>query len=253
MHTKRSLIIPDPHIPFEDKRAYDLMLSIGVDAGIDEVVILGDFADFYGVSQWDKNPGIKCPLEDERILVCKRLKELKNLFPNAKRVYLGGNHEHRFARYIQKKAPELFGVVNIEEILALNLYEFDYLPYSPYQKYNVLGSPLIARHDPMTGGLHCAHGTVVKAGCSVIFGHTHRIQQSQVVALNGEIHRGISTGWLGDKTHEVMGYVKTHHQWSLGFSIVTVLKNGAWLNSLIHIVERFGKYYAQFDGHLYVN
>lgn len=243
---KRALIIPDCHIPYEDKRAYQLMLDVAKDLHPDEVVILGDYADFYGINAHGKSPEITETLEEEIYAVIERLKELKKLFPKAKRVFIEGNHCYRLARYIQAKCPELYGFVTIDKILELDLLGFNFVPYGPNQKYRVLDSSLFARHEPISGGVHVAHGTVTKASHSVIFGHTHRIQESQVVSINGECYRGISSGWLGDATHPVFNYVKNHHQWAHAFSVVTTTGN-TWFNQLIHIID----YKCLFDGHIY--
>lgn len=244
---KRALIIPDCHIPYEDKQAYQLMLDVAKDLDPDEIVILGDYADFYGINAHGKDPGIYEKLTDEIFAVQDRLKELKALFPRAKKVFIEGNHCYRLARYIQSKAPDLYGVVDVRSILELDLYGFEFVPYGPNQKYQILNSSLYARHEPLAGGTHVAHNTVVKAMHSVIFGHTHRIQESQIVAINGENFRGISSGWLGDCAHPVFNYVKNHHQWALGFSVVTVLDDNTWFNQLIHIID----YKCIFDGFVY--
>lgn len=244
---KRALIIPDCHIPFEDKKAYELMLKCADDVQPDEVVILGDYADFFNVTAHPKELDISTDLIDEVDAVQARLMELRAMFPKAKIVYIQGNHEFRLERYIRDKARELFGVVTIDTLLNLKALNIHHVPYGPNQKYHVLGSKLIARHEPISGGTHVAHGTVVKALSSVIFGHTHRLQESQIVAIDGGNYRGISAGWLGDSSHSVMSYVKNHHQWALGFSIVTVLPCGNWYNQLVHIID----YKCQVDGKIY--
>ncbi len=253
MDTQSSLIIPDCHHPFCDIRAYDLMLSVAKDIPeLREVVILGDFADFYGINAHGKDPSIRAELHEERRIVCKKLYQLKKMFPDARKVYIEGNHEYRLARYIQNKAPELFGITDTKDLLALDLYEFEFVPYGPYQKYNVLGTDLIARHEPLGGGLHCAHGTITKASCSVIFGHTHRIQESQIVSIDGNTYRGISSGWLGDKEHSVMNYVKNHHQWSLGFTVINKIDD-IWIHNLIHIIKHNDTYRCIYNGYYYEN
>lgn len=251
--TKKALIIPDCHIPYHDRRSYEIMLEVAKDIdqdyGLDEIVILGDYADFYAINAHGKDAAMSHVLEDEIGEVIEHLKELKRLFPKAKRVYLEGNHEFRLARYINSRCPDLYGVVDVKSILELNILGFEFVPYSPNQSYNVLGSKLVARHTPLAGGKHVAQNTVEKALSSVIFGHTHRIQEAQVVALDGKNYRGISSGWLGDATHSVMQYVSGHHQWAQGFSVVTTLENGTWFNSLIHIIDHT----CYYNGHIYEN
>jgi predicted phosphodiesterase len=246
---KKALLIPDCHIPYQDQEAYDLMLWVAQDAGIDEVVILGDFLDFYGVNSHGKDPGITETLQEEITAGVEKLIQLKRLFPHAKRVYIEGNHEHRLGRYIASKCPDLYGVVDVYSLLELRVLGFEFVPFTPDQQYHVLGSKLVARHCPLSGGEHCAAGTVKKALTSVIFGHTHRIQEAQVVSIDGKNYRGISNGWLGDKNHPVMSYVKNHHQWAQGFSIVTVMDDGTWFNQLIHIIE--GR--CHYNGYIYSN
>lgn len=236
MEAKTALIIPDCHIPYEDKRAYELMLRVGIDLIPDEIVILGDYADFYGVNSHGKSPGIVETLKDEVQAVIDRLTELNKLFPTAKKIFIEGNHEYRLARYISNSAPELFGMIGVKELLKLDDLGFKFIPYGPNQKYRILGSSLFARHEPLGGGTHVAHGTVNKAMASVIFGHTHRIQESQAVAMNGQNFRGISSGWLGNCKHPIFSYVKNHHQWALGFSVLHVVGD-IWFNQLVHIID----------------
>ena len=245
---KKALIIPDCHIPYEHKPSYQLMLDVALDQDrIDEIVILGDYADFYDVSSHPKDPDVGSKLIEEVDAVTDRLWELRTLFPKAKIVYIEGNHEYRLGRYIRDNCREFFGLISVESLLNLKAYDIHFVPYGPNQKYSVLNSSLKARHEPIGGGTHCAYQTVTKAMESVIFGHTHRIQEHQVVSMDGENYRGISCGWLGDELHPVMSYVKNHHQWARGFSIANVLQDGTWFNHLLHIVN--GK--VIYNGKLY--
>ena len=82
---------------------------------------------------------------------------------------------------------------------------------------------------------------------SVIFGHIHRIQEHQIVSIDGKNYRGICPGWLGDKDHPVMQYVKTHHQWANGFSVIDILEDGTWFNHIIHIIDDK----CTFDGRIF--
>ena len=248
-------LLYDPHHPFVDERAYKLCLGVFKDLGIDELVVGGDFADFFAVMAHKKDPSIKIDFEEEVKVVNKELDKLDKLFPNIKKVFIEGNHEYRLFRYIRDKCPELFGLFDWQELLHFKPYRqkarknWEVVPYGPYQKYSVLGSKLIARHEPMAGGKYAAAQTVTKAGTSVIFGHTHQIQEHQIVMLDGQNHRGINAGWLGnkDKYPQVFNYVKNHHQWALAFTVVYVLPDGTFHAKVIHIID----YKCVVNGKLY--
>lgn len=238
------LIIPDCHIPMHDKRAYDMMIGIAQQEKIKNVCILGDYGDFYATSSHDKDPKQERFLKTEVKEVNRCLRELENIC-TGKKIFLQGNHEFRLERYIQNKAPELFGLVDTPTILELNKWE--YHPYKPTQLAQIGNSKLYARHTPLSGGVLPAHGTVIKSGCSVVFGHIHRDQHSHVVMANGDAHIGISVGWLGDKNNDVFDYVMGHHQWTLGFGIVTIEPNGNF-----HIeAPRIINYKCMANGTLY--
>jgi len=242
---KRALFLSDVHVPFHDSRALDLALQIGED--VDEVILLGDFADMYGVSSHGRSPDIVETIEDEIFAVKKVLKHIQNAIPNAKRVFIEGNHCHRLKRYIANHAPELHTFISIAGLFDLESMGYEFVPYGPYQKYNVLGmEDLIARHEPLSGGVHVAHNTAVKAGTSVIFGHVHRQQISNVVLMDGKLATGISVPTLCDIKHPVMSYVKNFHQWQQGSAIVTQVDGEWFVDNLV-----FKDYKCIFDGHLF--
>jgi hypothetical protein len=243
-----ALIIPDCHFPYADQRAYDLMLKVAKDVkDLKEVVILGDYADFYAVNAHGKHPKFKHVLTEEVSQVRKELERLAHLFPKAKRVFIAGNHEHRLERYIYNNAPELFGVVDTPTILGLEDLGYQYVPYAANQKYAIMDSKLYARHEPIGGGVHAASSTVDKAGCSMVFGHIHRIQQYRKVFIDGADHMAACVGWLGDKEHPVMQYLKTHAQWQQGFGFAHILENGHFHLDIKHLID----YTTYHNGKLY--
>lgn len=248
---KCSLIIPDTHAPYENKKAYNLMLKIAMEINPDEIVILGDYADFYSVSSHAKDPRVKDLLIDEVSMVNQRLDELDKFFPNAKKVFLEGNHENRLERYLIDRAPAVFGVTETRF-----LFQFDkrpnwiFKPYGPNQRYSVLGSYLYSKHTPLSSS---AKATATKAMCSLVYGHIHTIEESHIVGMDGTNHVAFSVGWLGDKSKDlVFGYVKNHHQWQLGFGLVYVdQKSRRFHHQKIHILEHGGKLSCVVNGKLY--
>jgi hypothetical protein len=236
---KLAALIPDTHRPFHDRRAYNLMIKVLIDLKPDEITMLGDYADIYNLTSHGKDAGLVTSLVEEIEDVNAGLDEIDRLFPKSKKVYIQGNHEYRFERYVNSKCPELFGVTQFDYLLNLNKRSnWKYIHYGPRQRHNVLDSYLVARHEPLGSS---AKATATKALCSLVYGHIHRIEESHIVGLDGTNHVSFSVGWLGDKTlDKVFGYVKGHHQWQLGFGLVWVdTKTRYFYHHKIHILDNY--------------
>jgi hypothetical protein len=234
---KLALLIPDTHRPFHHKKAYDLMINVATFLPINEIVIMGDYADFYSVSSHAKSPDVFNMLKDEVESVNEGLDELDELFPEAKKVYLEGNHEYRLERYLVDKAPALFGITSMQHLLKLDQRpNWIYVPYGPSQLYNVLNSHLHARHEPLSNS---TKATAQRAMLSLTFGHVHSIEENHVVSLDGKNHVSFCGGWLGNKRFDkVFSYVKNYWQWQLGFVLVYVNPvTGFFYHQKIHILE----------------
>lgn len=251
------LLIPDTHRPYHDRKAYGLMIRAYQDLvkkywdiAEFEIVILGDYGDFYAASGHDKHPSVQQNLVIEVEDVIAGLDELDTLFPHAKKVYIEGNHEYRLERYLAKNAPALFGVTSTEHILKMNQRaNWSFINYSPSQSYNVGGSVLRARHEPLGTS---AKATATKAICSLVYGHIHRLEESHIVGLDGTNHVCFSVGWLGDKRNDkIFNYVKGHHQWQMGFGVVFVdTSTNYFYHEKVHILDNYtckvaGKIYKE--------
>lgn len=221
MKLRRSLIIPDTHRPYHSRRAYDVMLEVGAYVGVDEIVILGDYADFYSVSSHLRDPRLPHMLQKEIESVNDGLDELDILFPDAKKVFLEGNHEFRLERYLFEKAPALFGLTSCRDLFQIQLRpKWSYLDFEGTQGYAVLGSDLIARHTPLATN---AETGLKRAMQSYIHGHTHRRSEVTAVGLDGKELVALCPGWLGDARSKAFSYMPSPPQWGLGFALVSSL------------------------------
>lgn len=236
MKLKLALLVPDTHRPYHSKRATALMLEVAAHLIPDEIVILGDYGDYYSISSHQKDPRLDSMLEKEMDSIRAGLTDFDRLLPLAQKIFISGNHEHRLERYLTDKAPALFGLTSIPHLLEINRRpRWQYIPYGPDQKHMVLGSYLMARHEPLANN---AKLTAAKALCSLVYGHIHRIEESHIVGLDGTNHVAFSVGWLGDKRYDVYNYVKHHHQWQLGFGLVYVDQSSRlFYHQKIHILE----------------
>jgi len=115
---EKILFIPDCHHPYVDLNAWNLMLKAAKQFKPHHTVIMGDFADFYGVSSHSKSPDRSLKLKEEVESTKTALDQIKSL--GAKNnVFIAGNHEDRLLRYLQDRAPELFDFISIPKILEL--------------------------------------------------------------------------------------------------------------------------------------
>src|ERR1035437_5383082 len=212
---EKILFIPDCHIPYHDLDAFNLMLKAGKIFKPDHTVILGDFADFYGVSSHSKDPNRALKLKEEIESVKKALDQVKTL--KAKNnVFVSGNHEDRLERYLRDRAPELFNFISIPKILELKEKGFSYTPKK--QAYKI--GKLNVTHDTGVAGRFAHYKALDTFQHNVIIGHTHRIGYAVEGDAQGQRHLGAMFGWLGDVNEiDYMHQVKARKEWSLGFGI----------------------------------
>lgn len=236
-------IIMDAHHPFVHRKNYNMMLEVFDDANLHEIVIIGDFGDFYFCNTHGKNPDIMDTWTPKREIaaVRKELKKLKERYPAVRLIYIEGNHEYRLARYLEKKSPDLWGLVNWKELLdPTNTIVDEWIDYGPDQIYYLAEgkSKLAARHEPLGGGQFPALNTVKKSACSLVFGHTHQSQQAQVRLFDGSHHQAATYGFLGDREHPVFKYVKSRPTWTDGFGLVsTDLTTGEFFTEAVTIIN----------------
>ncbi len=220
MSIRRALIIGDVHRPFHDRRAYSIMLSAATYLGMNEIVILGDYADFYSVSRHRKDPRVGTLLMEEVESVRQGLDEIDLCFPLAKKVFLEGNHEVRLESFLLDQAPALFGVTEVQTLFGLNQRpRWSFVPFGRDQRYRVLGTDLLAFHRPKasTPKLHLQRTLV-----SSIYGDIHKLERAHAVTLDGRHLTAVCPGWLGDVRSRVFDYMASTPQWQLGFGIVSL-------------------------------
>jgi hypothetical protein len=249
LEKRQIIVMSDLHVPFHSIGAVELTLQIAKDINVDEIILNGDICDMHGFSAHEPNIDVKESVSEEINAIIYFLLELRDRFPKTKRTFLLGNHGHRLNRYIKRNCPELYGFIDIQDLLFLKDYNYGFIPYTADQKY-IITPNLIVRHEPINGGMHFAHSTNVKSGVSSIVGHTHRQQYSTLHTLNGKKVSCWGTGWLGDKNHPAFNYVKTHHSWDLGFCLVTIIENQFFVNQ-IEIQEICGTFSCIVNGNYY--
>lgn len=241
--SEKILWIPDTHRPYHDKRAWKLMIKAASEFKPDVIVHMGDLADFYSVSSHRKDPSRAANLKSELKDVNKGLDELDALGAK-KKIFLGGNHEYRLERYLQDKAPELYGMIEISQVFKLEERGWDYFPY----KENTKIGKMYATHDIGVATRYAIYRAAETFQANNITAHTHRLAYMVEGDATGEAHVSCSFGWLGDVEQcDYMHKVKAKRNWALGFGIGYRLPNNHVHVTPVPIV----KYKCVVEGKLY--
>lgn len=196
---KRVGIIADVQAPFHDsaalKTAVDHLKSVKIDC----LLMNGDIIDFYGLSSFEKDP-TKRNFGQERVTCIEVLDWIKNEFKDIPVYYnLDANHENRYERYMQRKAPEIFSteMFTIEDLMLLN--ELKIIPIRGYDHIKIGKLPVIHGHTifrGVTSPVSPARTVFMKLRHSCVASHCHKISQYTWVALNEEVHSTWTTGCL---------------------------------------------------------
>jgi hypothetical protein len=209
------LFIPDTHVPYEDKRAFRLMLKVAADWRPDALYVGGDFSDCYTVSAHSKDPARGRLLRQEVGAVNRRLDQLDALEAREKH-FIEGNHEDRLSRYLADKAPELFGLVSIPELFKLEQRGWTFTPYKQSRR----AGKISITHDCGDAGAYAHYKALDTFQGNVVINHTHRLGITYVGNARGKSHVGAMFGWLGDvRRVDYMHRVKALRAWHLGFGV----------------------------------
>ena len=248
MELKRYLILSDVHLPFHNEEAYRLVLAYAKELKPDQIIILGDFADFYNISSYGKSPLVSEKFSEEVDVVVRELRVLKEICEDI--VFIEGNHCNRLIRFIGQNCKELGDFVSVEKLFFLGAMGIKFIPFEPSQLYKIPECEVYLRHRPLNGGIHCAYGTLMKAQKTVIFGDAHRMQRYFTTSIDGTEIEGISVGWMGDKKSEVFKFTPHHIVWTMGFAVLTTRGNQYYVDQ-IHVKDKDGKFSFIADGNLW--
>lgn len=230
---KRYLLVPDSHHPYHDRRAWATLLAAGRAFKPDGLVILGDFGDFYCISDHRRDPRRNTFLMREVRGIRAGLDDLDALGAREK-WYLGGNHEDRLERYLMDRAPELFGMVTVPDLLDLRARGWRWVPYRDHLR---LGKAYFT-HDVGSAGRRAHEGAADAYQANAGIGHTHRAAITYLGNQRGTAHFGAMFGWLGDaRKAEYLHRAKRARDWCHAFGLAYVEPSGVVHAQLVPIIR----------------
>lgn len=233
------LVLGCMHVPFHNKNMTSAVLSLMEEKDFSGLILNGDFLDCNTLSSHDKGkftavPGLTLTKEyEEGNIVMDKL--LERLPKDALKVYMYGNHEDRYGRFIADMQNAKTPPKSPKE--GLNLDERGFLTMDDYSSnYFTLGKHLDVIHGIFYND-HSAKKHIDRFRGSVLFAHTHRIQ-SYIEGNTG----GFNIGWGGDKEAPAFRYADraTKASWQNGFAVVTIDKEGDYyVEQVICVNGRF--------------
>ena len=212
---ERVLIIPDTHAPYHDERAWQVMLAAARDFLPHRIIVLGDFLDFYAVSDHTKDPRRSSNLKWELEQGCLKRGDLDGLGATHKQ-YIKGNHEDRLDRFIASYAGPINDLVSFDREMGLTENGWQITPYK--QGYDL--GHVSFTHDTGSAGANAHRQAMSVYHGSVVIGHTHRMAYEVVGSNKGKRILAAMLGWLGDfEAIDYMHKQKALRDWVHGFGV----------------------------------
>lgn len=171
--------------PLHDEQALSIALALVKDAKPDLVVLVGDNADFCEFGKYRMTPAFQMTTQatvDRLGLLCA---ELRTAAPDARIVWLAGNHEERLPNMLLDNAraafglrkantPESWPVLSVPYLCHFDTYGVEYLPGYPASHLWINDRLKVIHGELVKSGGSTAHAYLAREKVSVIYGHVHR-------------------------------------------------------------------------------
>lgn len=223
INAQRAVFAGDFHVPYHDPLVVDLFLDFLDWFKPDVLFLNGDFVDFYQLSKFSQDPKRLPHLQQDLDIGQNILSRISEAAPDARKIYLAGNHEARLERYCWENAKALSSLrdLTVRGQLGLQKYHFEYRDYGePFTWHG-----LMVEHGNRVS-VHSAYTCKVMLeyrGVSGISNHTHRLGSHYRTNYNGT-----QAWWENGCMCLLEGFDFTHGlpNWQQGFSVAYAPEDG---------------------------
>lgn len=231
--TQRIMVCPDAHHPYADRLAWQTFLAAAREWKPNRLIIIGDFGDCMAVSFHPKDPSRKMGMKDEIAAVNEAADEVEELGIETVD-YLLGNHELRLQRYLWEKAPELYGLVDIGDLLRIKERGWNLVPY----RESLTVGKIHFAHDVGRCGKHTASQSLADYGHSIVMGHSHRAATIYAGTVAGDRQVAMNVGTLIDiNSVDYRHRAMAAREWQHGFGVIHMTDDGIGWCSFVPIIE----------------
>ena len=195
---KTCVIVPDIQIgyyrgrdgqlePTHDEKAIQVCLKMIQDTQPEVIACVGDNLDFPEMGKYLTYPAYAQTTQasiDRATFFCAQMRAMA---PNAKIIWLAGNHEERMPKYLLVNAgvayglrkgniPESWPVLSVPYLCRMDEFGVEYRPGYPAADFWVNEKLRIIHGDRVKSSGSTAHVYLNQEKTSVIYGHIHRIE-----------------------------------------------------------------------------
>ena len=227
--TDTIVVVPDLHLPYEDRRLVRSFIRFIGEFNPSEVVMIGDVMDYPQPSRWSKDTAAEFQgsvFEDSDVARARLLEPLRAVYDGPVGV-IEGNHDERPRVYLARYAPALAesNAFNIDNLLRFRDFGVTWLPdfYDFHEGWTIChGHRGGIRLQTVAGAT--ALNAVRRFNKSVIMGHTHRLGSIGFThGYNGDadVMWGVEVGHMLDM--KLQTYLKgATMNWQQGFAIIRI-------------------------------
>jgi len=209
---------------------------IAVETQPDEIVLSGDWVDFAEISdKYLRTPQCEQMVQPTIIELAWWLAQFRAVCPNARMIYLEGNHENRLPKMMAKHIPWAYDLHSINELEDHPALSVPRLLGLDQLNIEWVGNYPSARL-PLSPSLAVSHGEIARAGRGAtvhytirgsqyteVYGHVHRaeITSKTIHDINGGQHyiTHVSAGLLGHIDGRIPGG-KSEYDWQQALVVV---------------------------------
>ena len=209
----------------------------------DVIVLNGDVFDGAKVSRhppgiWEQEerPDVRTEVE-----ACQHFCDmLKKACPNARLIWVWGNHDMRYEYILAAVAPQYKGVKGFH--LA------DHFPEWEFCMAVFVNSDLVIKHR-FKNGRHAPENNALWAGRSMVTGHLHS-QKVQPVTDYNETRYGVDSGTMADPDSKQFDYTEENPTgWRSGFAVLSFAEGHLLMPELVKTCD-WKEGHVEFRGEL---
>ena len=221
------------HVPYHDKGATRAVLAALRRQKPDVIHLLGDVADCYTISMYNKDPARKFLLVDEARQVTTFLDRARDAAPGARFEFYEGNHEDRLRRYIWAKCPELAKLPGLDTRGIYGLTERN-IGFHDYRSPVRIGQLWLHHGEAIRKYAGwTARAAMLKTGGNVMVAHSHRQGYAPQTTWEHTLQ-----GWeIGCLCRLDPEYIIGRPDWQQGFALLRLGREAQFGVDLVRAVR----------------